>query len=706
MAKQFKSLPRVSAMRNGPTGSVIRSMDTLQNLVMGMATEKDKLFNTHFLHTEIPREQLNAAYRGDWIARKTIDIPPFDATREWRSWQAKSNQLTKIENLEKNLGLQIKVKKAMQMARLYGGGVIVMGIGKNARPDEPLELDSVKENDLRYLHVCNRYEITAGPIIKDVESPWYDEPEYYERQGKLGFVRIHPSRVVRMCGLPILDEGMAATAAGWGDSVLQVTNEAIRAAGLVINAVAQLVAESKMDVISIPGLAAQLASAGSNAYSGRLSERFSLANIMKSIYSVLIIDKDEQWERHNVSLVGLPDALKMYLLIASGAADIPATRMLSQSPAGLSATGESDLRNHYDRVRVIQTTEMQPELKRLDDVLLRSALGSKNPDDLFYNWNPLWQMDDKEKTAISYQKAQILQIDVNAGLLDRNVLKQARENQLIEDGVYPGFEQTLEELDGTAEEDEINQGENDPFAEEIDPNNPDEGDEGDGTQGAQGKTNKPPRRKAANDFNPYHESAGTPIGGRFAQTPPGQAPAMTDDRTAYDKFVADTLDGRKISDEEKTSIEYYSDSGYAALNQQLRDNMERSKRGRGVNDTIDKLDEVLAEVAIPKSIIAYRTASPRTADMLTNMKNGDLLWDEGYTSVSATEQSVQKFIKSDRGGVGAVIEVHLPKGAKALPIAHLSTRPNENEILVARRSVYSVHSKADGSKYLRLEKTL
>lgn len=208
------------------------------------------------------------------------------------------------------------------------------------------------------------------------------------------------------------------------------------------------------------------------------------------------------------------------------------------------------------------------------------------------------------------------------------------------------------------------------------------------------------------DFNPYHEAAGTPIGGRFAQTPPSQAPAMTDDRTAYDKFVEQTLDGRKISDEEKTSIEYYSDSGYAALNQQLRDNMERSKRGRGVNDTIDKLDEVLAEVAIPKPVVTYRTASPRTAEMLGNMKNGDLIWDEGYTSVSATADSVKKFINSDRGGVGQVIEVHLPKGTKALPIAHLSTRPNENEILVARRSVYSVHTKSDGSRYLRLEKTL
>lgn len=42
--------------------------------------------------------------------------------------------------------------------------------------------------------------------------------------------------------------------------------------------------------------------------------------------------------------------LDRFLQIVSGAADIPAIRLLSQSPAGMNATGESDLRNYYDRL--------------------------------------------------------------------------------------------------------------------------------------------------------------------------------------------------------------------------------------------------------------------------------------------------------------------------------------------------------------------
>ena len=42
--------------------------------------------------------------------------------------------------------------------------------------------------------------------------------------------------------------------------------------------------------------------------------------------------------------------VRTFLQVAAGAADIPVTRLLGQSPAGLSATGESDTRNYYDMI--------------------------------------------------------------------------------------------------------------------------------------------------------------------------------------------------------------------------------------------------------------------------------------------------------------------------------------------------------------------
>lgn len=432
--------------------------DSLRNLTTGMGTDKDKLVGTHYALGTMSKEQVEAAYRGDWIARKIVDIPAYDATREWRSWQADKDEITSIENLEKALGLQRKTMTALTRGRLYGGGALIMGVDQG-KPDEELIVDRVTEGQLKFVHVVSRYELTAGELETDILSPYYGMPKYFERSSSVsGSIRLHPSRVIQFIGAEIPDP---AQSQGWGDTSLQAVNDAIVAAGTVTNAGAQLVHESKIDIIKIPELSENLKSAD---YEGRLRRRFSMANMIKSIYSMLLIDKEEEWDRIEANFTGLPDMLKMYLLIASGAADIPATRMLGQSPTGLSATGESDTRNYYDRISTEQKVEVQPRLDRLDQVLVRSAFGTY-PDGLFYNWNSLWQMSDSEKADVAVKKATVMTADVNAGLIAPTVLKKARENQLIEDGTYPGFEQVLEEFDEDLDERDV--------PDDIDPNAPD-----------------------------------------------------------------------------------------------------------------------------------------------------------------------------------------------------------------------------------------
>lgn len=448
--------PRVAApayiANDMPRRAPAFAQDSLVNLLSGLGVEgRDKFASAYYSYVQINPEQLLAAYRTDWIARKVVDIPAFDSTREWRSWQAEGDDIEKLEAVEANFFIQSKVQDAMKKARLFGGAALIMGTDDETM-DLPLNLDKVRQGSLKFLHVVNQRDLSCGPIITDITSPWYGEPSWYTRNaaGVDGVaykdLRIHPSRVIRIIGADLPDLSLVQSNQ-WGDSILQVVDVAVRAASTVIETIPHLMSEMKIDIINIPNLTTMLATQqGTDA----LIRRFQVANASKSTINALLLDGEEKWNRVETKLTGADALLQMYLLIASGAADIPATRLIGQSPAGLSSTGESDIRNYYDRLSADQKLKLTPALSRLDEVLIRSALGTRPPE-IFYFWNSLWQMDAPAKAALAKTKAEVAKIDFDMGLIPADALREARINQLIEDGTYPGLETAIEEAEAAAD---------------------------------------------------------------------------------------------------------------------------------------------------------------------------------------------------------------------------------------------------------------
>ncbi|WP_281011188.1 anti-CBASS protein Acb1 family protein [Lichenibacterium minor] len=106
--------------------------------------------------------------------------------------------------------------------------------------------------------------------------------------------------------------------------------------------------KAKFDVVTVPNLSEHLSSAETTE---QLSARFASAAAMKSMNNLLLLGDGETWSRQTVDFAGLPEMARTFLQVAAGAADIPVTRLLGQSSSGLSATGESDVRNdaRHDR---------------------------------------------------------------------------------------------------------------------------------------------------------------------------------------------------------------------------------------------------------------------------------------------------------------------------------------------------------------------
>src|SRR5690554_1527964 len=225
--------PRMQAHSNG-----VMISDGLQNVVANLGTGRDKSSHTVYVADNLTSEQLVAMYRTSWLAAAICDYPAEDATRKWRSWRAEAEQITKIEAEENRLGLQHKVQEALIASRILGGSALYIS-AENQDPSQPLK----PGDKINSLVLMGKDELTPGEIVRDIASPYYGKPEYYEinSNGKGARVWVHASRFAIFTGRKVPGAGVYTSSGVWGDSALQSTLSAIRSADTTVANIASLI---------------------------------------------------------------------------------------------------------------------------------------------------------------------------------------------------------------------------------------------------------------------------------------------------------------------------------------------------------------------------------------------------------------------------------------------------------------------------------
>lgn len=424
--------------------------DSLSNLIAGMGDPiRDKFAGATYTHTGLTDEALRCAYQSSWMIRKAVDIPAMDATRRWRDWDADEDAVDRLKKEETRLGLRAKVRQAKIMARLWGGAVIAIGT-RDKDMSEPLDPSRVNAGGLRYLAVLPRREIAAKELDRNLGSEYFSRPRAYDYMGaeNIGFVEVHPSRLVVMLGAEQADPWLSAGVNyGWGDSIIDPIYDAMKAAGSTMHNIASLIFEANVDVIKTPDL---MVRASDPAFERNFLKRTALAAAAKGINKTLLLDKDEDYDRKSASFSSLDSILAQFLLICSGAAGIPATRFLGQSPAGLSPSGKEEMRNYYDMVSGIQEDEIGPCMAVLDACIARSALGDAGAG-LTYKWNALEQPNEAEQATTAKTTADTAKTLVEAGVFEAGEMRQAITPVLTERGGMASLTRVVQESDEAAD---------------------------------------------------------------------------------------------------------------------------------------------------------------------------------------------------------------------------------------------------------------
>lgn len=411
--------------------------DGLVNVASGLGTNKAKRSHNTFSYAVLSDwQQMDAAYQTNWLARQIVDVPAEDMTREWRT--IKCDGADDIRAEEDRLHIPMDCNEALSWARLYGGGGILMITGQDLT--KPLNLNLVKKGSLQRVIVFDRFDMQAMTLNTwNVLATNYLEPEFYTING--GGQQVHWSHFARFMGAKLPRRQRAQTQ-GWGDSELRKCLDDIMDIVASKDGIAELMQEANVDVITRVGLSDELASDQDDA----IVSRYTMFAHMKSVVQMALLDGDETYDRKTLDLAGVAPVLETLMTWISGAADIPVTRLFGTSAKGLNATGDGDLTNYFNSIRSKQLTQLDPAMRMLDEVLVRSALGYF-PDDYNYVWNPLQQPDSVEMATAGKTRAETDQIYLDAGVIQVSQIQR----RLQAEEAYQFNDEDIEELEGLEE---------------------------------------------------------------------------------------------------------------------------------------------------------------------------------------------------------------------------------------------------------------
>ncbi len=426
-----------------------QKQDGWENTITSLGTARDKRSGTRIKVTpfQAARTKFDEMYHGDDTSATIAELPPGEMTREWITMQVddsvdadvrteadvEEKMLTAKKVMQSLDDLMAKsiMKQGLTWARVHGGALVFLGVDDGVEDlTEPLDLDRVKSLD--FLTVFDRWEVRVQTTNDEMRTKNFGKPETYTMQAStetglrtVEAEEIHASRFIRFDGVPTTRFRMARNN-GWSDSVYVRMEETLQDYGISWSGITHLLQTANQAVLKMKGLSDAICESESTL----VLDRMTAMDLCRSIVRMIPIDaEDEDFMNVSTSFAGIPETIDRLMLRVASAARMPATLLFGQSPAGLNATGDSDIRFFYDQIKAKQEDVLRPALDRLLEVIFAAKdgpTGGKEPENWSYKFNPLWQMTDEQEANVKKTTAETDQIYLTEGVLDQDEVAQSR----------------------------------------------------------------------------------------------------------------------------------------------------------------------------------------------------------------------------------------------------------------------------------------
>lgn len=411
------------------------------NELTGIGTKLDKRTGGKVSYTPMEEGECEQLYAGDKMARRLCEILPNEATREWITLKGfDTKTLNAITRELEQMSVRDRVRLGMIYANVYGGAgsfmnVIEEGAGPYNDLTKPLDLS--KAIKLQSMWTFGRFEleVLAADVEYNLDDPNFGKPRLYMlvprnrtdqsimMQRKV--IKFHHTRILRFMGAQ-LPRRIEISNRYWGDSILGPFVDILRDHKIGVGSLAHILQDFRTAVVKIKGLAGMIGA----GQEGKIKQRINLMDVSKSVLGALLMDaENEDYDYKGGSLEGVDKIVQALKLDLTSTTDVPHTILFNESPSGLGATGNSELRHWYDYVHSQQESYLRPILNRFFEVYFackQNAARGSAPEGWHYVFNSLWQQTDQEVADTRLKVAQADQIYMQEGVLHENEVRHSR----------------------------------------------------------------------------------------------------------------------------------------------------------------------------------------------------------------------------------------------------------------------------------------
>jgi phage-related protein (TIGR01555 family) len=462
--------------------------DRWVNPLTGIGSQGDKTVHGRFDPVwRVLDEELVNLWNGSDIAKKVVEKTPSEMFRCGYGLEADGVSAAEVKDfrdwLLEMFNFDDVMLESFRWGRLFGGGLLIMGLDDGREAWEPLDENNIKSLD--YLNWVDRRFAYAQSQYARLNAPRYGKVEVYlvsnaiagagwntygsnarkipaDELKKSGadITLVHESRCIRFDG-NAADIITRQRLAGWNWSVLQVVYDAMRQFEHAFDSAGYLLSDASQGVFKLHGLTKAITAGQRQALANRVMVMEQTRSVMRGI----ALDAGnsegkgaEEFVRIATPFGGVADVLDRMMLRLAAAVDLPETELFGRAPAGLNATGESDIRKWYANVASLQTSQLAPRQRR---ILRLAALAKNSPlkgrDTKWkISYNPLWsptdadvanaQLADAQRDNIYLEQGVVTAPEVGAGLgaLYPHLDVEAREEAIAAKDFDPMLHHTVQ----------------------------------------------------------------------------------------------------------------------------------------------------------------------------------------------------------------------------------------------------------------------